>query len=309
VLVTLVRHHLLLSQTATRRDLDDPATVAGVAETLGSNDVLELLHALSEADAIATGSAIWDDWRSRLVADLVRRTSAVFAGQPVPPPGADLPPAIVKLAELGSLAVVSESADQVSRVIVIAPDQPGLLWRSAGVLALHRLSVRAATATAIGPTAVTVFEVEPTYLAEVDPARIQDDMRRAIEGSLDVAERLVRREASAVTRKTIALPPPLVLLPGGASDQATVLEVRAHDRPGLLFAVTRVLAAEGLDVRSARVETLGAEVVDAFYVTDAAGQPLSEQRADAVRRAVEAALQPTPPTPRTAGRGSPGPAS
>jgi [protein-PII] uridylyltransferase len=165
------------------------------------------------------------------------------------------------------------------------------LWRSAGVLALHRLGVRAATATSVGPTAVTVFEVESTYLAEVEPARIKDDLRRALEGSLDVGERLARRAASAASRKTIALPPPRVLLPGGASESATVLEVRAHDRPGLLFAVARVLAAEGLDVRSARVETLGAEVVDAFYLTDASGQPLPAARAEAVRFAVERALE------------------
>jgi [protein-PII] uridylyltransferase len=295
VLVAIVRHHLLLPQTATRRDLDDPATVAAVAEAVGSPQVLELLHALSEADARATGTPLWDDWRARLVADLVRRTAAVLAGETIPTPDADLPPAIVKLAERGQLAVVSEYTADTSRITVIAPDQPGLLWRSAGVLALHRLGVRAATATSIGPTAVTVFEVEPTYFSEVDPARIQDDMRRAIEGGLDVAQKLARREASAATRKSIALPPARVLLPGGASDKATVLEVRAHDRPGLLFTVTRMLAAEGLDVRSARVETLGAEVVDAFYVTDRSGRPLPPDRAEAVRRSIEEGLGATGP--------------
>jgi [protein-PII] uridylyltransferase len=291
VLTTLVRHHLLLSQTATRRDLDDPATVSAVAQAVGSQLVLELLHALTEADARATGTPMWDDWRARLVADLVSRTSAMLAGEAVAPPVAELPPAILKLAELGQLAVISEGTADHSRITVIAPDQPGLLWRSAGVLALHRLGVRAASATSIGPTAVTVFDVEPTYFSEVDPARIQDDMRRAIEGGLDVAQKLARREATAATRKSIALPPATVLLPGGASDKATVLEVRAHDRPGLLFTVTRVLAAEGLDVRSARVETLGAEVVDAFYLTDRGGRPLAAERAEAVRRAVEEALR------------------
>jgi [protein-PII] uridylyltransferase len=294
VLVALVRHHLLLPQTATRRDLDDPATVAKVAETVGSQHTLELLAALAEADARATGPGIWDDWRARLVADLVRRTAAVLAGDPMPIPDADLPANIVELAQRGQLAVVADlgtGAASTARVSVIAPDQPGLLWRSAGVLALHRLGVRAATATSVGPTAVTVFEVESTYLAEVEPARIKDDLRRALEGGLDVGERLARRAASAASRKTIALPAPRVLLPGGASESATVLEVRAHDRPGLLFTVARVLAAEGLDVRSARVETLGAEVVDAFYVTDAAGQPLPAARAEAVRFAVERALE------------------
>src|SRR5450755_759508 len=295
VLTTLVRHHLLLSQTAIRRDLDDPATVSAVAQAVGSPLVLELLHALTEADARATGTPMWDDWRARLVADLVSRTAAMLAGEVVSPPVAELPAAIMKLAEVGQLAVISESSADHSRITVIAPDQPGLLWRSAGVLALHRLGVRAASATSIGPTAVTVFDVEPMYFSVADPAWIQDDMRRAIEGGLDVAQKLARREATAATRKSIALPPASVLLPGGASDKATVLEVRAHDRPGLLFTVTRVLAAEGLDVQSARVETLGAEVVDAFFVTDRGGRPLAPERAEAVRRAVEEALRGSAP--------------
>ena len=292
VIAAMVRHHLLLPQTATRRDLDDPATVSGVAEVVGSQQLLELLAALTEADARATGPGIWDDWRARLVADLVRRASAVLAGEPVPMPHADLSPTIADLAGRGELAVVAERVGGASRVTVIAPDQPGLLWRSAGVLALHRLGVRGATAMSVGPTAVTIFDVEPNYAGEIEPARIRDDLRRALDGSLDLVERLARRAASAVTRKTIAAPPARVLLPGRASDSATVLEVRAHDRPGLLFTVARVLAAQGLDVRSARVETLGAEVVDAFYLTDGLGRTLAADRAEQVRAGVETALVP-----------------
>jgi len=80
VLSTLVRHHLLLIDTATRRDLEDPATVRSVAEAVGSQGTLELLHALTEADALATGPAAWSSWRGSLVADLVKRVAAVLAG-------------------------------------------------------------------------------------------------------------------------------------------------------------------------------------------------------------------------------------
>lgn len=82
----------------------------------------------------------------------------------------------------------------------------------------------------------------------------------------------------------------------GASQTATVVEVRAHDAPGLLWRVGRALGECGLDVRAARVETLGAEVVDVFYVTDGDGQPLTSQqlRGDTVT-AVLQALRPDPP--------------
>ncbi len=92
VIATLVRHHLLLVETATRRDLDDPATVRSVAEAVGSPGTLELLHALTEADALATGPAAWSSWRASLVADLVERVSAVLAARPRPTPRRPRPP-------------------------------------------------------------------------------------------------------------------------------------------------------------------------------------------------------------------------
>ena len=79
-----VRHHLLLPQTATRRDLDDPVTVAQVATVVGGRPLLELLHALAIADGQATGPAAWNDWKEGLVNDLVRRVESQLAGQPRP---------------------------------------------------------------------------------------------------------------------------------------------------------------------------------------------------------------------------------
>lgn len=84
VVATLVRHHLLLVETATRRDLDDPATVRSVATAVGSASTLELLHALTEADALATGPAAWSSWRASLVTDLVKRVAALLAGEEPP---------------------------------------------------------------------------------------------------------------------------------------------------------------------------------------------------------------------------------
>ncbi|WP_425582534.1 [protein-PII] uridylyltransferase, partial [Streptomyces synnematoformans] len=83
VVGALVRHHLLLVETATRRDLDDPATVRLVADAVGGHGTLELLHALTEADALATGPAAWTAWRASLVADLAGRVRGALAGEPV----------------------------------------------------------------------------------------------------------------------------------------------------------------------------------------------------------------------------------
>ena len=92
-----------------------------------------------------------------------------------------------------------------------------------------------------------------------------------LQGRLDVEDRLDRR-ARAVRPRGAAVPAPKVTLVDDASETATVVEVRAHDAPGLLWRVGRALGECGLDVRAARVETLGAEVVDVFYVTDGGRQ-------------------------------------
>jgi [protein-PII] uridylyltransferase len=162
-----------------------------------------------------------------------------------------------------------------NEVTVVALDRPGLLWRAAGVLASHRLVVRGANATSVGDTAVTVFSVVPEYGDPPDATLVTADLRRMLEGRLDVEDRLERRARAAPPRRTNA-PPAKVTLVDDASTTATVVEVRAHDEPGLLWRIGRALGDCGLNVQAARVETLGAEAVDVFYVTDSTGGLLSD---------------------------------
>src|SRR6201996_7865229 len=276
------RHHLLLPMVATRRDLDDPVTVEQVARTVGSRPLLELLHALATADGLATGPAAWNDWKAGLVADLVHRVEAVLAGDPPPGPG-PLREDQLALVEAGEPAAVVRDHE----ITVVAPDRPGLLWRAAGVLASHRLAVHGANATSIGSTAVAVFNVAPEYGDPPDQSLVASDLRRMLEGRLDVEERLERRARAARPRGAIVAPPKVTLV-DDASLTATVVEVRAHDEPGLLWRIGRALGGCGLDLRSARVETLGAEAVDVFYVADENGQPLTSR--DVRQATIEAVL-------------------
>jgi [protein-PII] uridylyltransferase len=162
-----------------------------------------------------------------------------------------------------------------SEVTVVAPDRPGLLWQAAGVLASHRLAVRSANAASCGDMAVTAFTVAHHYGEPPDATLVTSDLRRALAGQLDVAQRLHQRE-QASPRPAARVAPPTVTLVDDASATATVVEVRAHDAPGLLWRLGQALGECGLDVRAARVETLGAEAVDVFYVVDGAGQPVRD---------------------------------
>jgi [protein-PII] uridylyltransferase len=271
-----VRHHLLLPHMATRRDLDDPQTAAQVAATVGGRPLLGLLHALAIADGQATGPAAWNAWKAGLVADLVRRVGAVLGGEPPPAP----PPlrrAQIALAEAGRPAAMVTDAE----VTVVAPDRPGLLWQAAGVLASHRLAVRSANAASHGAMAVTSFTVAHLYGEPPDAALVTSELRRVLAGELDVADQLKRQgllAAPAASARRPWLAPPKVTLIDDASQTATLVEVRAHDAPGLLWRIGRALGECGLDVRAARVETLGAEAVDVFYVTGDDGHPVTDAR-------------------------------
>jgi len=260
VLVAMVEHHLLLPDVATRRDLEDPSTARSVAEAVGSLEVLELLHALTEADSAATGPAAWSAWKGQLIASLVARAAALLEGSPPPSP-APLSAAQEALVAAGELALAADDDE----VTVIALDRPGLLSLSAGVLALHRLDVRSASGFSRGPTAITVFRVAPRFGSLPDWVLVRDDLRRAVDGTLPLTEKLAAREAAYAGRDaTVA--PSTVRLVDDDSETSTIVEVRAPDELGLLHRITAVLDEFGLDVRSAHISTLGADAVDAFYV-------------------------------------------
>src|SRR4029077_19718296 len=123
--------------------------------------------------------------------------------------------------------------------------------------------------------AVIAFTVAHQYGEPPDAVLVTSDLRRALTGQLDVAQRLRQREQAAA-RPTGGVAPPTITLVDDASHTATVVEVRAHDAPGLLWRIGRALGECGLDVRAARVETLGAEAVDVFYVAGTGGRPVTD---------------------------------
>jgi [protein-PII] uridylyltransferase len=303
-LAVLVRHHLLLPATATRRDIDDPATVDRVAATIGHDPaVLHLLHALAQADGAATSASAWSPWKAHLVAALVARVQAKLGGWPMPEPEPLLHPTEAQVTgrpldipgATGAVTVGIEDVADGQQVTIGAPDRPGLLSLSAGVLALNQLDVRAAKMTVENGYGTGVFAVRPRFGRAPVPAILADAMRAALEGTLPLAERLRQREADYREDAARWAPPRISWHNGEVTGTATgIVEVRAGDRAGLLYRLTAAITGEGLDVTSARIETLGADAVDSFYVANPSGSPVDPDQRQRVDAALVAATRGAP---------------
>lgn len=276
-LVDLVRHHLLLPDVATRRDLSDEDVIEAVASAVGSLDTLQLLAALTEADSLATGPSAWGPWKAELVGELVDRVAHVLrGGAPEDVAATRFPgPEVRALLQRGEQVVRGEG----DVLTVVARDRPGLFSRVAGALTLRGLTVLSADAASTDDgMAASQFRVLPDE-DEVDWDAVVAEVRRALDGRVAIEARLAdrartyRRSAAALTLAAA----PSVRIDNAGSGTATIVEVRAPDRVGVLWRITRALADLDLDIRMARVSTLGSEVLDAFYVRTATGQKVTDR--------------------------------
>ncbi len=304
LLTCVVRHHLLLPDTAARRDPDDPATIERVAETLGGDPLaLDLLVAIAEADGLATGPTAWSKWKARLVTQLADRVREAMAGDSPQSDPFALTAEQRELLRRGAELVTTVEPDpeglpDAGLVTVTRQDEPGLLAAVAGVVALHRLDVRRASAFGDGERAAVQLWVFTRHGDPLpNPARLTADVRSALEGSLGLRDRLGERERTYARARHGPDPAPPTVRFDDRTIGATVVEVRAADRAGVLFRMVESLGRAGLQVLTALVSTIGPDVVNSFYVRGPDGEPLPYGSArNDVRRILLADLEPTYPT-------------
>jgi [protein-PII] uridylyltransferase len=283
LITNLVRWHLLLSEVATTRDLEDPATIEYVVTRVDETETLDLLEVLTEADARATAAKAWTAWRANLVRDLARRVRLAL----LQPDGdfssddehehVDIPDRVRRTPDLVDVRV-DPTADG-TRVTVVSGDRIGLMAAAAGALAIQRVSIRSARAWTQDEFAVSVWDVADTQL---DEPILRQRFDAVMSGQIKPGDRLRQSRPDLLE--------PSVLVSHEASNQATVLEVRVDDRPGVVHLVCAALAEQDLSVRSAHVSTLGPQAVDVFYVQERGAAGLSDERAAAAVHAVRRAL-------------------
>ena len=253
----MVRHHLLLPHTATRRDLEDPATVVRVVETLEGRAgagalLLDLLDALAEADSLATGPGVWSPWKRVLIARPGRplpgaagRGGVARAHRAVA--GGDRPWRPRWRAE-GRPQVRLEPGRPGDGHRRAAEDRTGGLAAAAGVLALHSLEVHAAELSADVACPGSRCSASPCRpgsagcptrrcCARTWPrARRQPGAGRGAGAARSATTRPRRRPANRP-------PPARVLWFDDEATGAVVMELRGTDRIGLLHRVAAALAS------------------------------------------------------------------
>ncbi|MDG2300666.1 MAG: [protein-PII] uridylyltransferase [Acidimicrobiales bacterium] len=292
-LVQMCQHHLLLPDIATRRDLDDFDTIQTVANSLQSVQKVELLHALTEADSIATGPAAWSTWKAGLVYDLANRTSAFLKGGDGSIMERTFPTEQqMKMMRRGMIRVEGEG----DTLTIMEIDRPGVFGRVAGALSLCGLDVLEAVAHTDFGMVLSVFRVTPSTTREIDWNSVCVFVQDSVRGRVAIAARLSDRMKTYHLQSSQRFPERVVgtdvKIDNDTSSTATVIEVSAPNGMGLLYQITRALSSLDLNILSAKVQTLGADVVDSFYVLDNGGKKIVDQtHAEEIREAVRHAIE------------------
>lgn len=335
--IFLVAHHLTMSHTAQRRDIDDPKTVESLAEACRTPERLRMLYLLTFADMRAVGPGVMTGWQAQILWDLYARTLVRLTGGQVERPSREAVAERVAEAMRGEgargavtahLAMLSERylgttspqriaahlrlVDRLeedtlatelfhhpdlgsSELVIVTRDVPGLFSLIAGTLAAQGINILSAQIhTRADGIAIDSFQVnDPFGEAVTEETRWRktlDALRRVLKGEQSVEDLLARRRPARPAGEGVG-GPPKITVGNQLSDSHTVVEIKCPDRVGLLYAITRTLSAQGLDIGSARIATEIDQAYDTFYVTDRRGRRLEDPAAMArLRETLEDAL-------------------
>ncbi len=180
-------------------------------------------------------------------------------------------------------ALRRERADDIDRLTVVTRDRPGVLSALAGTLAIHSATVLGGVGyTRDDGWAIDVVSIDDALGHSIDERRwhrIEENVPLALEGKFNIARHLAETRAAYANRVRERGGQPIELtvhVDNVGSDRYSIVEVSAADRPGLLYAITRTLNQLALDIHLAKVDTVGTEVVDAFYVQRENGRRVEE---------------------------------
>ncbi len=306
----LIQTHLEMSSVMNSRDLSDPATAEYMAERVGAVEQLKLLTLLTYADISAVNPAAMTPWRSALLwqlytatyQELTREldTQRIHAGTEESAERAPflegLPtrylrthaPAEVERhirmeresGERGA-AVELKKAGPVYALTVVSQDRPFLFASVAGAISSFGLNIVKAEAfsNSRGTIVDTFTFSDPLRTLELNPSEfehVRGVTRKVVLNQVDVGELLKRRPKPVAPSKRARLAP-RISTDDRASGTATLIQIVAEDRPGLLYDLASAISSEGCNIEVVLIDTESHKAIDVFYVT-ADGGKLPKER-------------------------------
>ena len=346
----LVKHHLLMSYTSQKKNLNDPQVITRFAEIVGNQDYLDHLYLLTIADMRGTGPTVWNDWKGQMLTQLYLETSRSLLMDA--PPHEKLEPRIEEiksdvLSILGRHANLTSAAENFWKYMeddyFLSNDASTLAWhiRECSRLSAVDLpvvsfrvhpSIKVIQIFILAPNSEKLFCVvagalDRCYLNVLDARNhplqtgltaftfvvlVRDAVDSASERNLDAFEYEVRNSmieqrfdhapstiAPDRVARHLSFPANVTFYPSPSNDY-TIMEVSARDRPGLLYLVVRTLLNHKLLLLSAKVTTIGARVEDVFFLIDRDGHPLNDEVAQQslrseILKSLETAQSSSPP--------------
>ncbi|HBY63192.1 MAG TPA: hypothetical protein DEH78_25500, partial [Solibacterales bacterium] len=308
----LIDRHLELSTVMTSRDLEDPDTGAWIAARTETLEHLKLLTLLTYADISAVHPEAMTPWRREQLWRAYRagwreHTAALGDERIVTPPaggGGFLEGFPIRYARTHTAEEMQRHLDLIERyrsvgvavdlvrtaslwtLTVVGADRPGLFASLAGALAASAMNILKAEAFSNnrGEILDTFVFADPTRTLELNPEEVEN-LRRTVEqvvaGKLS-AEKLLARRPRPRRPASSARINPAVTVDRSVSRSATLIEVVAEDRPGLLYDLTNVLARNGCNIEVVLIDTEAHKALDVFHVT-AEGGKLAPQLEEKVR--------------------------
>ncbi len=279
----LIRKHLELSSVMTSRDLSDAATARQVARGIGTVERLRLLTLLTYCDVSSVNPGAMTPWRAGLLWNLYVATyqelTRELAADPVPArytrthSEAELAAhgRLIEHSQERGAAVDIARQGAVYQITMAAGDRAFLFADLAGTVSSFGLNILKAEAfTSPGGSSLDTLTVaDPLRTLELNPGEVDRLAALLVDVALERKQvrDLLRGRPNPKPRVRSARTPPTVAFNNEASEHATLFEILADDRPGLLYDLAACISREGCNVEVALIDTQAHRAMDVFYVT------------------------------------------
>jgi [protein-PII] uridylyltransferase len=315
----LIADHLYLGQLTHTRDLDEPATAEMAARHLRTEEYLRMLILLTYADSSAVFPGAMTAWRESQMWHAYSAISREFTREledaRIPAKEHSRNPGLAEFLEgfpvrywnrtsaedrvrhyrlAGEAAVTEiglelEKEEDAWQLTVVTRDRARLLADLAGALASFSMNILKAEAfsNARGEVLDVFVFADPLKTLELNPpvvAELKQAVRDVVTGK-ESAEKLLRRRPRSAARYCVPIET-VLRFDNQASTHATLLELVASDRPGLLYDVARSVADCGCEIDTVLLNTEGQRAVDVFYLRSGA-QKLAPEAIAAIEKRLD----------------------